>query len=349
MIHVNNYQTDQVIESFMPAYDPSRFEKYINPETKPSNDIEEHESHKFKTNIEKILIDPEPGSFTAIFGARATFKTSLILKFLYNSNKEQMKAKGDSLLLSLVDNLGTLKDICYCPMAKKYSNSGDKTHKANCIECHKNFYLFHQRSGCVASHEFFYNIDKRISEHEKKTGKKIARLAFWDLTQLEYRFPLLAADPMFLPGLVEYTKKNKIALIVMGAGNSKLTPAASAIADNVIFCWRTELNSDNLEIPFAWNKVKNKNLKNRDELLCIYVDRCQGHLGNEGKELTFIPVNKEQGIDIECPGVKLLEDNKENFPNGFQRVELSDYDLILNAKQTIDTITNMQGMGAVTR
>lgn len=330
-IHINNYQADQVLESFKPAVNKIDIEKYIKQKNTllPASDG--------LANIEKILLDPEQGSFTAIFGARATFKTTLILKFLYNSNlNEFVKAKGDSLLLSLVDNLGTLKDTCFCPMAHDF----DK-----CKGCHDNFYIFHQRSGCVASHEFFYNLDKRISEHEKKTGNKIARLAFWDLTQLEYRFPLLAADPMFLPGLVEYAKKSGIALIVMGAGNSKLTPAASAIADNVIFCWRAELTDQG---KIEWKDKMSEN-KDESEILCINVDRRQGHIGNEGKELSFIPIINDK-IKVDCLRIQ-SESGKENAYKslGFTKVPLSKYDLIIDAKQAIDTIIDLQGMGGVNR
>jgi GTPase SAR1 family protein len=332
-IHINNYQTDQVIESFTPAFNQRKLVDYLTEKKYEGK-------NKFESSVEKILIDPEPGSFTAIFGARATFKTALILKFLYNSNQKiKDRTPGDALLLSLVDNLGTLKDTCFCPMAKTGYTS-------DCEKCHKNFYLFHQRSGCVASHEFFYNLDKRISEHESKTSRKITRLAFWDLTQLEYRFPLLSADPMFLPGLVEYAKKNEIAIIVMGAGNSKLTPAASAIADNVLFCWRSKVTSDELKVN-TFNENSKEKIATKKEVLCVYVDRCQGQLGNDEKELAFIPIEGDKGIELKCPKSVFNEKKKEYGSIGFFKT--TDYDLIVDSQQSIDTIIDMQGMGAVNR
>ena len=306
-VHINNYQTQQILDSFSPAIDQSNFDP--TPRRGNSN----------PSNIDRILIHPERGSFTAIFGARATFKTSLTLNFLYNAARQD---EGDSLLLSLVDNFGTLKDTCYCPKAKVLTDEGK--HFYDCKKCHEQFFIFHQRTGCVAIQEFFYNLDKSVSEHKNKTGRKISRLAFWDLTQLEYRFPLLSKDPMFLPGMVEYTKKNNIALIVMGAGNSRFTPAASAIADNVIFCWRSRLAEE----------------KNHQEVLAVYVDRCQGNLGNEGKQLSYIPI-KDDKIDLNCC-------NSGNESVGFTRVEPNNNDIILGAQSMIDTITNMQGMGSVT-
>ncbi len=85
-VHINNYQADQLLESFNPAIISKKFASYFYPDP---NLIGTANKSTFPTNIEKILIDPEPGSFTAIFGARATFKTTLTLKFLYNINQKR--------------------------------------------------------------------------------------------------------------------------------------------------------------------------------------------------------------------------------------------------------------------
>lgn len=336
-VHINNYQSDQLLESFTPAIDSDKFKEYFTP-------TKEKSIRRFPTNIEQILIDPAPGSFTAIFGARATFKTTLTLNFLYNVNQKEDTKQGDSLLISLIDNYETLKESSYCPMAKFHKENSNQL--IDCDKCHKHLYVMHQRSGCVNSHEFFHNLDKRVSDHRKKTSREITRLAFWDLAQLEYRFPLLAADPMFLPGLVEYTKKKKIALIVMGAGNSKLTPAASAIADNVIFCWRSHISKKPENINELNKIIGLPALIPEQEVLCLYVDRCQGQLGNEGKELSFIPIVSDKGIEIKCP--KIIKGDHENYVStGFNR--LDNYSLIKDAKRTINTIIDMQGMGSVNR
>ncbi len=207
----------------------------------------------------------------------------------------------------------------------------------------------HQRSGCVNSHEFFHNLDKRVSDHKKKTGNRITRMAFWDLAQLEYRFPLLAADPMFLPGLIEYTKKKKIALIVMGAGNSKLTPAASAIADNVIFCWRSQIigQGEKFNKMLKANHLENlePKLKPGKNVLCLYVDRCQGQLANEGKEFSFIRIDDDRGIEIRCP--RNVREKNSYSTTGFTKV--ANYGLIEDAKETIDGIIAMQGMSSVNK
>ena len=160
---------------------------------------------------------------------------------------------------------------------------------------------------------------------------------------------------MFLPGLVEYTKKKKIALIVMGAGNSKLTPAASAIADNVIFCWRSQikngLEDSNGKNSTIYNPksldttIDNQSPNKILPILCLYVDRCQGQLGNEGKELSFLPIDDERGIKINCPR-NLKKDNKYSS-TGFNKVD--DYSRIDDAKRTINTIIDMQGMGTVNK
>ena len=318
-LHINKYMDNQLTDSFQAiTYSP----KIEIAKTKGKNKT--NTERIFNTSIEKILNAPIPGSFTVILGPRATFKTALTLKFLYNSavvkDEENKDTKdGDSLLVSVVDNLGTLHNACKCPRSKL--DKEEIRVKRNCKLCHEHFYIFHLRPGCITPDEFFHYLECRIKEHKSICRKDITRLAFWDLTQLEYRFPLFLSDSMFLPGLIGFGKKNKIAMIVMGAGNSALTPAASAVADNVIFTWRDE----------------NKKEKNNG-VLAVYVDRCEGKLGQEGKELTYLNIEEnKQVLQLDCPKI-------ENTDKKFYTCNETD---LGNAKKMIRDITDMQGMGGV--
>ena len=87
-------------------------------------------------------------------------------------------------------------------------------------------------------------------------------LVLWDLTQLDYRFPLFAQDSMFLTALMDLFKKRKIKSLFMGAGNARYSAAASAMADNVLFCWRSQLSS----------KTRGRK-KDKRPVMLIYVDR----------------------------------------------------------------------------
>jgi hypothetical protein len=106
------------------------------------------------------------------------------------------------------------------------------------------------------------------------------------LTQLDYRFPFFADDSMFLPAMMDMLKKDGISSLFIGAGNASYTPAMSAMADNVIFCWR------DLERP----SENQDSGESGQERLMLYVDRTEGQLGSEGKALFSIPVSAHTQI-----------------------------------------------------
>jgi len=374
-IHQNNYMDSRILQSYNPM-----------SKLKHSDDKQFDESDRF--NIERILNNPTPGSFTVLLGPRAAFKTKLSLSFLYGKNENAKDKDGDSLLVSLVDNLGVLQNSCSCQFEeaishkKKCNNKEDCNHE--CHKCHDNFYIFHIRPGCITPDEFFYYLEQRIKDHSTRTnnGRKITRLVFWDLTQLEYRFPLFLDNPMFLPGLVEFGKRNNIAMCIMGAGNSKLTLSASAIADNVVFCWRDSIKpieSNNTKVKkksepksseaykllteFESQNTTNKNLGCK-EYLAIYVDRCEGLLGGAGRELTFLPIITEgnkQKIFLSCPTHEkrkrfvIIGDKVDQYPKGVEKlcldkcnvIKVDNIDLFTNAKIMIEAITDLQGLGGV--
>jgi hypothetical protein len=147
--------------------------------------------------------------------------------------------------------------------------------------------------GCITPAEFLHWLEVRLENSEEETGNRLQRLVFWDLAQLEFRFPLLAHDPMFLPGLMDYLKYSprhdpenegkprKITSLFMGPSNNKLALAASAMADNVLFCWPDK--------------------KNLHEGIAVYVDRIEGHPGEQ--KLYFARAEEEPPKGKKTPGM----------------------------------------------
>ena len=87
---------------------------------------------------------------------------------------------------------------------------------------------FCQRPGYITPAEFFYYVQERIARPLK--DGPIQRLVFWDLTQMDYRFPLFKEDKMLLPTLLDTFKTKGLKSLFMGAGNAENTRAASAMA-----------------------------------------------------------------------------------------------------------------------
>lgn len=208
------------------------------------------------------LLGPEnikQGSCTVVLGPRRTWKTLITLDFLRAGSKLKVR-KQAGLLVSLLDNQSTIieqrNSLCkgFCAQRKGGRCVGSLQYS----QCYSEVYLLHFRPGCIAPGEFFHFLDRRLTDYEN-TGNRIRRLVFWDLTQLEYRFPLLAADAMYLPGLMDYLKNSRhVTSVFIGTSDTHFARASSAMADNVLFCWEDTL------------------VENQKKGIAYYVDRVEG-------------------------------------------------------------------------
>ncbi len=204
------------------------------------NKKQEKDTAKKNNDFDTIL---KRGSCNVVLGGRRTCKTLLTLDFLRagSANDE------GGMLVSLMDNEATIINqrnrLCQWFPYQTESCEDNWT-------CYKNISLFHMHLGRISPGEFFHWLDKRIRAgiQTEKGPIPIKRLVFWDLTQLEYRFPFLAKEELFVPALVDYLKhKWAITSIFMSASNTEMAQSISAIADNVIFAWRDTKKADKQE------------------------------------------------------------------------------------------------------
>lgn len=255
----------------------------------------------------------KPGSCTIVLGARRTWKTLLTFDFLRSGS--QMGERG--LLVSLIDNQPTIvnqrEKLCYefCLQGKNIKSIKKCPHR----KCYKKVHLFHFRPGCIAPGEFLHYLTKSIEYHKEIEKDSIKRLVFWDLTQLEYRFPLLAQDKLFIPGLMDLLKhEHTITSLFMGAPNMAIARAAAAIADNVIFCWQDIAKAGEI------NGV------------AFYVDRIEGQ--PESGDLYFKPEPSDKSKGKDKPKINEI----------LQKREKKDFGTFKYAEQMREEIWAMQGL-----
>lgn len=260
---------------------------------------------KQKSLLEYFLGDIKDGSCSVVLGGRGTCKTYITMDFLRFASSHGHAG----LLVSLFDNQSTIikqrKEMCdfFCRNEDKCNNSEG---------CYQNFYLLHFRPGCLTTHEFFHYLDKSLSIERK--NRRIERLAFWDLTQLEFRFPFLAADELFIPVLVDYLKnKWAITSVFMGGMRSKLTKCISSVADNVLYTWQDQYLV---------------NPKKPEKGYAISVDRIEGK--PEENRNYFISYKKN-------------EINIDNFEKKIQMIDKLGFDNFLYASSVREKIWAMHG------
>ncbi|MFA5262301.1 MAG: hypothetical protein WC378_00645 [Opitutaceae bacterium] len=265
-VHRLNLLEDQFLDSFW-------------RETPRDNDAKRDFAGSY---LELMLGGIVPGSMTVMLGPRGTFKTSLTHDFLL-AGRCALGQRG--LLVSLIDDESTLrsKSGLSCPNQGQKANCrvpacGGK--KCPLKKSDSGIFLFYQRPGCVLPSEFLQVLHRRLMLYASEDDL-IQRLAFWDITQIDHRFPMLSDETMFFPALVILLKelgrqrKKPISSVIIGASNAKNAAAASVMADNVVFLRRATLSEGG---------------NPGDQFLLAYVDRVQGYLGNEGKALYAFPL-----------------------------------------------------------
>jgi KaiC/GvpD/RAD55 family RecA-like ATPase len=264
------------------------------------------------------------GSCTVVLGPRRTWKTQLTLDFL----RAGSSIGQPGLLISLLDNQGTIIEQRPCLCERYCVGEGCDEFK----RCYEQVFLFHFRPGCLAPGEFFHYLERRLNERAEGQELPIQRLTFWDLTQLESRFPLLANDRVFLAGLMDYLKhsrlpstsgrsetdeeKRMITSVYMGAANKELAQAASAMADNVVFCWR------------------DRHVKLEREGIAFYVDRIEGEPGV--RRLAFL----SEADKTAAAKVRPVTDIHELLTSDCKENDLP------YAQSMIEEIRNLQGLPA---
>jgi hypothetical protein len=299
---------------------------------------------KSQTSIlENVVGQLDGGHSLAVFGPRGSFKTELSIDFLsVTETLKPIDKEKKSLLVSLLGGGPELK--LQCPHAAEKGNPC--TNAARCRLCSGRLMTIHQPPGCITPAEFLYNLRNWLTAE-----KQITRFAFWDLTQLDHRFPLLNHDPMFLPAVLEmlggrHEDGPAIALphtvksLFMGAGNAGYTDAFSAIADNVVFCWRWTANLNELteKLPKTPTPFENTPdiseyvLQPRPaqlEFVLVYVDRTAGDHAKPSKQL--------YGIPVEGTSLSVTERDKSVF-----HIDISCWQKLKEVKERIDRIIHMQ-------
>jgi len=346
-IHHYNYMELEQIRS--------KSEANRKPEPSSSADKPNSNTNPPKENVEKnvdregslidLIFRPQKGESVVLLGSRNSFKTQLCLDYLArggwgcwkNFGKSQKKEIEKGLLVSLIDNAPDIRRGLYCPWKKsQYPDCSYAKCKSEEKALIPHVHTFCQRPGCVTPAELFHYVKECIepSAPERKSSDRFAeRVVFWDLTQIDYRFPLLREDHMFVPALMDMFKTNKLKSLFMGAGNAENTKAASAMADYVLFCWRSHLPRS---ILAGITKPRKLTMEEPVQSLVLYVDRTPPTSSlHERKSLYYIPIYKGDKLMVPRFKSELEEKYKTELPT--RKMDRYSYDMI-------NRITEMQGV-----
>lgn len=184
--------------------------------------------------LRNILIpsrSSEPkGESTAIIGSPNTFKRFLTLSSTFNAGSHDKHTLN--ILLDKEDSMMFKRMLCPAYINKKSRNAVSFLEN-HCLECYKCIHFSNMRMGCISSDEFFYYLIKQINI-SRESEHQITRIVIDDLQKLEFCFPVLHSDKLFLTTLISICKDFMIDLFMLCDKNSPLVPALRAQTDNLI-------------------------------------------------------------------------------------------------------------------
>ena len=184
------------------------------------------------------------GTVTAIVGGGNTFKRFLTIGSAFSS-----AVKGeDTLLILLNKEKPLIQKRMSCPARLLHC-----THKEKCEKCYRFFHLMNIYPEKITAEEFVYILNQHLILGYG-SGRYIKRIIIDGLQAVDYSFPFLKGNALFLSSVINLCRDKNISLYVISDKEAGLCGELVALADNVV---KTE--------------------KNRDGRPRIFIDRCSGH------------------------------------------------------------------------
>lgn len=182
------------------------------------------ESASINEKPEKIY--GNAGSVTGIIGDANTYKRFLTFGSAFNTTM----GKEHVLLLLFNKEESTIRRRLICPARLQ-----KKRHKDNCecMRCYEHIHFMNIPMGAITPEEFLYYFDRQL-RNKYEEGKQIKRVIIDDLQILDYCYPKLNKDPLFLSAIMYVCREHGVDLYLLCDKQCDLCNPLRAMADNVI-------------------------------------------------------------------------------------------------------------------
>ena len=95
--------------------------------------------------------------------------------------------------------------------------------------------------GCISTDELLHYLNEQLDIYfNKDAHQKIRRIIIDDLQKIDYSFPFLKGNDLFLSAIKNYCQQKCIDLIILCDKNAGLARCLRSLADNVICMERNE-------------------------------------------------------------------------------------------------------------
>lgn len=121
-----------------------------------------------------------------------------------------------------------------------------------CSKCYENIHFFGVRMGCITADELFA-VMKDLLETPFPDGKRFKRVVIDDLQKVDFSFPLLKNNQLFLSALITLFRQHNVKAQILCDKRASLTQPLCSVADNVVCMCREEKDVDKVTIYIEKN------------------------------------------------------------------------------------------------
>ena len=145
-----------------------------------------------------------------------------------------------SIIVDYKESKGTKASLVICPSSKDCSSCTVSCEFMDkCQNCYENIHFLSLRMGCITAEEILFVLEQQI-DLSFKDGKHVKHIFIEDLQKIDYSFPLLKSNKLFLSALVTFCRDRKVDLTILSDKKASLTQELCTLADNVI-CMEREV------------------------------------------------------------------------------------------------------------
>lgn len=223
-------EIDEISKGYFNALNPTANKKvsvhqvldrvFINPRKDKGTNISEDISGG-NLSESSFLYGVDAG-VTAVIGDANSYKRFLT----YGSAFSSAHKSEHTLFLLLNKDDKVVRRRLLCPARKNKCNISE------CKRCYEHLHFMNILMGCITPEEFLSYLMRQI-DTEFHDGK-IKRVVIDDLQIIDYCFPLLLQDTLFLPALIDECKNRGIALYVLCDKKAGLVNCLRSLADNIV-------------------------------------------------------------------------------------------------------------------
>lgn len=190
-----------------------------------------------KTFDLKDVVFPEAGNITSIIGATNTFKRRLAAMSVIDALNKGKRV----LVVFLNESRRGFMDLL---------NHLDPDYLA-----HEKLHLFEMPMGCLFPEEYLNMLDSYVEKFKVKEKEEV-NIYMIDLVALDYAFPMLQAETLFLPALTTFCKRKKKEVSLTIVCNKKFSQVDElCFVSDTVMCTEREkgMGVNNLRIYLEKN------------------------------------------------------------------------------------------------